>query len=110
MNDLVRKLSQGEHVLEASVRPEKTVESFKAAIDRGYVHVRFTQTRGGTELGFSLDKERSDLSAGDFEGKTGKIKIAGKLVLDYEPVRCVAEIDLKTLDGHGHLELINAEQ
>lgn len=110
MNDLVRKLSEGEHPLEASVRPEKTVEGFKAAIDRGYVHVRFTQTRGGTELGFPVDKERSDLSGADFEGKSGTIKLCGKLVLDYEPVRCIAEIDLKTLDGRGHLELIGAEQ
>ena len=104
MNDLVRKLSECDHPVEATVRPERTVEGLKSAIDRGYVHVRFTDTRGGTEVGFKLDAELSDLSSGNFEQGNGQIKLCGLLTLNYERVRCVAEIDLSTMAGKGRLE------
>jgi hypothetical protein len=107
MNDLVRKLTTGDHAVEASLRPEKTLYGFKAALDRGYVHVRFTETRGGTELGFKLDPGRSDLSSADFDSGSGVVKLCGSLTLDYEKVRCIAEIDLATLNGRGRLELLN---
>jgi hypothetical protein len=106
MNELVQKLSEGDHPVEASVRPEKTLQGFKAALDRGYVHIRFTQTRGGTELGFKVDPELSDTTKGDFEAGSGHIRVGGTLTLDYERVRCIAEIDLSSLDGRGHLELL----
>lgn len=47
MNELVQRLSQGEHPVEASLRPQKTAASLKESIDRGYVHIKFTQTKGG---------------------------------------------------------------
>jgi hypothetical protein len=71
--------------------------------------VRFTDTRGGTELGFKVDTDLSDLSGGDFDSKSGIIKLCGTLTLDYENVRCVAELDLATLTGKGHLELLSRE-
>ena len=109
MNDLVRRLLQGNHPVEVSLRPERTVEGLKAAIDRGYVHIKFTGTRGGTELGFTIDNDLSILSTGDFNAKTGLIKLCGDLTLDYERVRCIAEIGLETLQGQGHLELLAGE-
>ena len=105
MNELVERLCKGDHPVEASCRPEKTVEEFKAAIDRGYVHIKFTQTRGGTELGVRLDKD-SDFSKADFQNKKGKVHISGGLILNYNKVTCVADIDLETLNGTGHLVFI----
>lgn len=102
MNDLVQRLTVDQHV-EARTSPERTVEAFKAAIDRGYVHIKFTGTRGGTELGIRLD-ERSDFSAADYAQKTGTVKIVGKLTLDYVPVSFHGTIDLATLEGTGRLE------
>ena len=61
-DDLVKFLSDGKHPVEAGLRPEKTVKLFKEAVDREYVHVKFTDTRGGTELGFPLDKEKSNFN------------------------------------------------
>lgn len=107
MNDLVRRLSESDQPVEASLRPAKTLDAFKAAIDRGYVHVKFTETRGGTELGFPLDRNRSDLTALDVDGKKGTVKLCGDLVLDFEKVRCIAEIDLDTLNGKGRLEVLS---
>jgi hypothetical protein len=104
MKDLVQRLSEGTHPVEISLRPERSVTAFKEALDRGYVHVKFTGTRGGTELGVPVDRERSDLSAADFEQGTGSATLAGELTLDYVKVRCVATVDLTTLAGQGHLQ------
>lgn len=104
MNELVQRLSQGNHPVEASLRPEKTVAALKESIDRGYVHIKFTNTKGGTELGVRLDREASHLKEADFEQQAGKVHVVGDLTLNYEKVRCVADIDLKTLAGSGHLE------
>lgn len=108
MNDLVRRLTEEQRVI-ASLRPERTVEELKAAIDREYVHVKFTETRGGTELGVPLDQEASDVSSADFEAGTGSVRIVGDLTLDYVKVRCHATIDLATLEGTGRLEVLEDE-
>ncbi len=106
MSELVQRLSQGQHPVAISLRPERTVKAFKERIDRGYVHVKFTGTRGGTELGLALDRQRTDLSAADFDNEVGRLTLVGDLSLDYVKVRCVAEVELSSLEGHGHLEPI----
>jgi hypothetical protein len=105
MSDLVRRLSEGEHPVAVSLRPETTVEAFKRSIDRGYVHIRFPAGHGGTELGVRLDRDRTDLGIADFAGQTGSVRIVGTLILDYVRVRCIADIDLASLRGQGHLEM-----
>jgi hypothetical protein len=105
MNDLVLRLTKEQEII-AVTRPERTLEHFKAAVDRGYVHCKFTQTRGGTELGIRLDPERSDLSGADWENGTGSLKIVGELVLDYVRVRFHGTVHLESLDGTGHLEVL----
>ncbi|ARV58859.1 MbtH domain protein [Nostocales cyanobacterium HT-58-2] len=104
MNELVERLSQGNHPVEASLRPEKTVAAFKESLERGYVHIKFTNTRGGTELGVKLDRDASKLEEADFDNQTGKVHIVGHLTLNYVNVRCIADIELKTLEGRGFLE------
>jgi len=103
---LVDRLCEGDHPVEAGLRPEKTVKLFKEAIDRNYVHVKFTKTRGGTELGVRLDRDACDFSKADFENATGTVHVVGGLTLDYVKVRCIADIDLATLEGTGHLEKV----
>lgn len=114
MNDLVKRLSDGWHPVEISLRPERNLKLLKAAVERGFLHVKFTGTRGGTELGFPLDRTRSDLASVtnreiEAANPSGKIVVAGELVLDYVPVRVVAEINLETLDGVGRLELMSKD-
>ncbi|MEK6304098.1 MAG: MbtH family protein [Acidobacteriota bacterium] len=106
---LVDKLSRGEHPVEASVRPDRTVNLFKEAIDRGYVHITFTATQGKTELGVRLDRDQCDFTNSDFEKGAGTVRIVGGLTLDYVKVRCIAEINLETLTGTGHLEKMEAQ-
>ncbi|EIC67554.1 MbtH domain-containing protein [Mycobacteroides abscessus M93] len=100
---LVDRLST-EQDLEAVLRPDATVAALRSAIDAGYVFVRFTQTRGGTELGVELDQSATDLSEADFGSGSGTVQLTGTLTLDFEPVRCVARLDLSTLTGRGWLE------
>lgn len=106
MNELVQRLASGNHPVKASLRSSKTAQALKESIDRGYVHIKFTNTRGGTELGVRLDPEASDLQEADFENQTGKINLVGNLTLNYEKVRCIADLYLTNLSGQGHLEPI----
>lgn len=108
MNELVQRLSQGNHPVEASLRPEKTVAALKESIERSYVHIKFTNTKGGTELGVKLDPEASNFNSADFFRQTGKVHLVGNLTLNYVKVKCIADIDLETLAGSGHLEPIEA--
>src|SRR5262245_42326771 len=57
---LVEKLCEGDHRVEAGLRPDKTAKALKDRIDLGYVHIKFTETRGGAELGVKLDREVTD--------------------------------------------------
>lgn len=100
---LVERLCDGDHAVEVGLRPEKTVKVFKEAIDRDYVYIKFTQTKGGTELGFRLDRGGSDFSKANFEKGVGTAHVEGNLTLDYVKVKCVADIDLGMLAGTGRL-------
>jgi uncharacterized protein YbdZ (MbtH family) len=100
---LVDRLCEGEHPVEVGLHPERTVLRFREAIDCNYMHIKFTNTRGGTELSFRLDCEACDFEEADFESRTGKAHIEGELTLDYVKVRCIADIDLSALEGKGHL-------
>jgi hypothetical protein len=77
----------------------------KESIASGHVRIKFTDTRGGTELGVAIDRSRSDLRAIEGDNGSSEIRVVGDLTLDYVQVSCVARIDLATLEGEGHLEL-----
>ncbi len=109
MSELPHKLSKGDHRVIFPSRLDDPHQELKDCIDREYVHVKFTETRGGTELGFRLDPDHSDLSKADWDQKSGKIRMAGNLTLDYVKVRCVADLDIDSLEGTGHLDLLEDE-
>jgi hypothetical protein len=110
MNDLVKRLSEGSHAVEISLRPERTVKLFREMLDRGHVLVKFTETRGGTELGVPMDKTRCDLTQANFDQETGTVKVAGEITLDYVPVRVWAEVELPSMKGQGRLEILGEER
>lgn len=107
MDGLVQRLTEGDHPVVA--RRAKSAEELKQSIDRGYVLVTFTDTRGGTELGVRLDEALTDLSDANFEQGTGNVHLAGNLTLNYVKVRCVVNIDVAALEGKGYLEIIEGE-
>ncbi len=104
MNELTERLSTGDHPVTLG-GPSPSCEGLKHRIDEiGWVHIKFTDTRGGTDLGIRLDREKTDLSEADFENGKGTLHVEGTLTLNNDPVRLIADIDLATLDGTGHLE------
>lgn len=103
MNELVQRLSQGDHPVTVG-GPTPSLATFKERLeDMGYVFIKFTATRGGTDLGVRVDMSNTDFSRANFEQGTGTVHVEGTLTLNYVPVRCIADIDLGTLQGHGHL-------
>jgi hypothetical protein len=107
MDELVRRLSEGDHPVVTG--RYKTAAELKQAIDRGYVLVKFTDTRGGTELGVRLDTALTNLSGADWDKGAGIVNLAGNLTLNYVKVRCIADVDIATLEGKGHLEFLEQD-
>lgn len=103
MNELVQRLAEGEHPVTVG-GPKPSLEEFQKRVeDMGYVFIKFTATRGGTDLGVRVDKNATNLTQANFAAATGMAHVEGTLTLNYVKVRCVADIDLSTLDGTGHL-------
>ena len=105
MDELVQRLADGDHPITLG-GPVRSVEQLQRDIAREYVHIKFTATRGGTDLGMRLDQAQSQLDQADFEQGTGTVHLVGSLILNYVRVRCVADLDLATLQGMGHLEIV----
>ncbi|MGH2509924.1 MAG: MbtH domain protein [Ktedonobacteraceae bacterium] len=106
MNELVQRLSEGEHAVTVG-GSKPSLEDLKWRIeDIGYAFIKFTGTQGGTDLGVRIDKDATRLNDADFAQGTGNIHIEGTLTLNYVKVRCIADIDLATLNGKGHLAIL----
>lgn len=103
LNELVLRLTKEQEV--ECARPEKTPEALKECIDRDYVHIMFKKT--GTELGIQLDRRFCKLENADFKNAKGKVYLVGGLTLNYDKVRCIADIDLTTCEGKGYLEPVS---
>jgi len=103
MDDLVQRLAEGNHKVVVG-GPQATLEEFKKRVeDMGYVFIKFTETRGGTDLGVRVDKSATKVDQASFETGTGSVHVEGTLTLNYVKVRCIADIDLATLQGTGRL-------
>lgn len=106
MNALVQKLSEGEHPITLG-GPSPSLEAFQRRLENpGYVFIKFTDTQGGTDLGVRIDKEATDVSRANFAEGTGIVHVEGTLILNFVRVRCYAKIDLHTLNGTGHLAIL----
>ena len=106
---LVDRLAIGNHPAVVCLRPEPSLRLFKDTLDSGYLRVKFTDTNPGTELGMQLNKDACNFEEANFEKGTGSIHVVGDSSLDFTRVRCVADINLDSLAGHGHLEKAEAE-
>jgi hypothetical protein len=106
MNELVQRLAEGDHPVTVG-GPQPSLQELRKRIEEiGYTFIKFTDTRGGTDLGVRVDKAATDVSQADFESSSGTVHIEGTLTLNYVKVRCVADIDLATLNGTGHLVIL----
>lgn len=104
MNELVQRLTNGLHRIAAE--RSASAQELREQIERGFVLLKFPDTRGGTELGSQLDMEQTRLEGADFEAGTGSVRLVGNLTLNYDKVQLVADIDLPSLKGTGRLVLV----
>lgn len=107
-DDLLKRLSRPQQAVEVSLRPEKSAGALHTRIEQGHVYIRFTGTQGGTELGIKLNQESIRMEQADFARGVGIVHLEGTLKLNYQNVRCIADVDLSTLSGQGHLQLIES--
>ncbi|MFV5997275.1 hypothetical protein ACNPQM_34015 [Streptomyces sp. NPDC056231] len=103
MDELVERLSQeGQKVVVGG--PSPSLGEFQRRLtEMGYVFVKFPDSGGATDLGVRVDEAATDLGGADFAKGTGSVHVEGTLTLNYVQVRCVADIDLTSLSGSGHL-------
>lgn len=105
MDELTQRLSTDQPVSAGGPDPS-AADLRKRLEDLGIVFVKFTETRGGTDLGIRVDREACDVSAADFDQERGTVHVEGTLFLNDDPVRCIADIDLETLNGTGRLVVV----
>jgi|ERR1700722_9171810 len=103
MDSLVEQLSRPGRRVQVITRPAESTKALEKSIERGYVHLRFPETRGGTEVGVTLDRAQCELTRANFDDRTGVIRLVGAFSLNFVRVECVAAIDLSTLSGEGQL-------
>ena len=108
INELVQRLSEGKHEVVIGHRDEP-YEEIKERIEDGYIHIKFTQTRGGTELGINVDLNSTNVKDLDFNKGEGFLHIEGTTNLNYNAVRLIADIDLASRKGEGCLEVVSEE-
>jgi hypothetical protein len=104
MADLLERLSNGDHPVVASrvISPQ----DLKSSIERGYVIIKFTDTKGETELRVKLNQDQTDLADVKFTDGQGQVKLSGTLILNSVKVCCHAVIELTSLSGRGYLEIL----
>jgi hypothetical protein len=107
MDSLVKHLASSKH--RVTLERSKSAEDLQRAIGLGYLLVNFPETKGGTELGITLNPARAMLENADFAAGSGTIYLAGTLVLNYNHVEVELDVDLATLEGRGCLKLIADE-
>jgi hypothetical protein len=105
VNELVQRLSDGKHEVVIGHRDEDYAE-IKQRIEDGYIHIKFTQTRGGTELGINVDLAATNLKDVNFDEGHGILHLEGTTNLNYNSVRCIADIDFATRKGAGFLKIL----
>ena len=108
INELVQRLSEGKHEVVIGHRDEP-YEEIKERIEDGYIHIKFTKTRGGTELGINVDLNSTNVKDLDFTKGEGLLHIEGTTNLNYNTVRLIADIDLTSRKGEGCLEVVSEE-
>jgi hypothetical protein len=104
MDELVGKLSIGDHPVELTLRPEQSAKALQQQIGYGHVFVKFMDTRGGTELRVPLDQSATDLTRAYLANGAGSARFVGELTLNNVKVRCIADVDLGTYTGTGRLQ------
>jgi len=83
INELVQRLSEGKHEVVIGHRDEP-YEEIKDRVENGYIHIKFIQTRGGTELGINVDLNSTNVKDLDFIKGEGLLHIEGTTISELQ--------------------------
>ena len=108
MDDLVERLSKKQSI-DFESRTDTLEEVKERLTEMKFVFITFTETKGGTELGIDVDIDLTDIKNADFDKGAGVISVVGTCILNYQKVRCIAEVDLSTKKGTGYLEPLDSD-
>jgi hypothetical protein len=106
MNELVKKLSTGQHAIVVS-RKRQSVEALEDRLKINSVPVMFKDT--GTEINIYLDRAACNTGMADFKTGKGKLHLEGVVTLNDETVLCVVDVALESLEGVGSLNPVTHE-
>lgn len=85
-----------------------SARALKDCIDNDEVRLLFYT--GGVDIQIWLDRDSCRFDEADFENSRGRVHLVGRLTLNYEKLRCTADIDLSTLEGVGRLLPVSDEE
>jgi pentose-5-phosphate-3-epimerase len=109
MDELTQRLAAEQSVTVGGSKP--SIDDLRNRIEKiGTVLIKFTETRGGTDLGVQIDGAATNSTAANFDEGTGTVHVEGTLILNDDPVRCIADIDLATLNGTGRLVVVKESE
>jgi hypothetical protein len=104
MDEVIGRLTVGVHPVAIC---EPWIKKLQDHLEEpGYLQITFGQISGASGIGVNLDREECNWATADFEGRKGEVHLEGTVVLDCRTLRCVAYIDLSTMDGTGYLVLL----
>jgi len=104
-NELVRKLmnEQPVQIIRYLEEGKPSIEKLRRAVETGYILVKFTETKGGTELGCNVKNDNPKCSIQWKENS--QLTFSGRLKLDFTPILVHATIDCTTFQGTGRVEV-----
>jgi len=108
MDNLVKRLLNKQSI-DFESRSDSIDEIKERLTEMKFVFVTFTQTNGSTELGINVDADLTKIENADFDQGSGTIHVVGTCILNYQKVRCTAEVDLSTKKGFGYLEPLDED-
>jgi len=106
MSQLAHRFSQGTHQVTYRPRHGRARSELCADVERQYFHMMFMDAAGEIEFGFPSDRARCDFSGANWEAGDGSIHIEGELGLNGSPARCIVDLDLRTMQGRGRVDVV----
>lgn len=106
MDNLIKRLLIKQPI-DFEARTDSLEELRERLIDRKFVFITFIEPKGETKLGIDVDLDSTDIMSADFNKGIGNIRVVGTCELDYQKVRCIADVDLSTKKGLGYLEFLH---
>ena len=106
MNELVERLSTIQSV--KAEGQDATLKDLRERVKSGYIEIIFTKT--GTGLGMDLYEPECSIDKDMIKKGKGSITTTGYFTLNYDKVKCTANIDLETLEGTACLTPVDDEK